>query len=81
MLLLYGETTPLHFETLLFPKDYTVTFEDELNFVWRVAPRFSMAKLLFFAVGGVTVEWWTTLIHISEPLLIHNQLYPSFLFL
>lgn len=60
------------FNTLLFPKDYIVTFEDELNLVWRVAPRFSMAKLLFFAVGGVTIEWWTILMHVSEPLLIHN---------
>jgi len=62
----------LPFNPHLFPKDYIVTFEDELNFVWRVAPRFSMAKLLFFAVSDVTVEWWTILIHVVEPLLIHN---------
>ena len=73
MLLLYGERHhPFPSNTLLFPKDYIVTFEDELNFVWRVPPRFSMAKLLFFVVGGVTVEWRTILIHVSEPLLIHN---------
>jgi len=60
------------FNPLLFPKDYIMTFEDELNFVWRVAPRFSMAKLLFYAVGHVTVEWRTILMDVSEPLLIHN---------
>jgi hypothetical protein len=62
----------LPFNPHLFLKDYIVTFEDELNFVWRVAPRFSIAKLLFFAVGHVTLEWWTALIRITEPLLIHN---------
>ena len=56
-MLLYGEIPLLHLHPHLFPKDYIVTFEDEVNFVWRVAPRFSMAKLLFFAVGHVTVEW------------------------
>jgi len=54
-----------------------VTFEDELNFVWRVAPRFSMAKLLFFAVGYVIFEWWSILILVTAPLLIHNQFHPS----
>jgi hypothetical protein len=63
---------PLPFNPRLFPKDYIVTFEDELNFVWRVAPRFSMAKLIFFVVGHVTVEWWTILMHVAESLLIHN---------
>ena len=63
---------PLLFDPLLFSKDYIVTFEDELNFVWRVAPQFSVAKLLFFAVGHVTIEWWTILMRASEPLLIHN---------
>ena len=38
-------------------KDYIVTFEDEVNFIWRAAPRLSMAKLLFFLVGCVTFEW------------------------
>lgn len=49
-----------------------MTFEDEFNFVWRVAPRFSMAKLLFFAVGHLTVEWWTMLTRLIEPLFIYN---------
>jgi len=34
-----------------------VTFEEELNFVWRVAPRFSIAKLLFIAVSNDTLEY------------------------
>lgn len=41
----------------LFPQDWMVTFEEELNFVWRVAPRFSVAKLLFIAVSHVTLEY------------------------
>ena len=58
-----------------------MTFEDELNFVWRVAPRFSMAKLLFFAVGYVILEWQSILILVAASLLIHNQFHPSiFLF-
>ena len=56
-MLLYGEMPLLPFYPYLYPEDYIVTFEDEVDFVWRVAPRFSMAKLLFFAVGHVTVEW------------------------
>ena len=55
-MLLYGETPLLVFDLYLFPKDYIMTFEDEVNFVWRVAPRFSMAKLLFFSVGHVAIE-------------------------
>ena len=46
----------LPFNPLLFRKDYIVTFEEELNFVWRVPPRFSLAKLLFIVVGHVTLE-------------------------
>jgi hypothetical protein len=71
---------PLPFNPLLPPKDYIMTFEDEINFVWRVAPRFSMAKLLFFAVGHVTIEWWTILMHRTEPLFTHNYFCPSLLF-
>ena len=40
----------------LFLQDSLMTFEEELNFVWRVGPRFSMVKLLFIAVGHVTLE-------------------------
>jgi hypothetical protein len=71
---------PLPFSPLLPPKDYIMSFEDELNFVWRVAPRISIAKLLFFAVGHVTIEWWTILTPFTEPLFTHNWFYPSFLF-
>jgi len=63
---------PSPFNPLSFSKDYIMTFEDELDFVWRVAPRFSMAKLLFFAVRHVTFEWWTILTRLTEPLFIYN---------
>jgi hypothetical protein len=71
----------LPFNPLLLPKDYVLSFEDELSFVWRVPPRFSIAKLLFFAVGHVTFDWWTILTPLTEPLFTHNWFYPSFLFL
>jgi hypothetical protein len=63
---------PLPFSPLLPPKDHIVSFENEINFVWRVPPRFSMVKLLFFVVGHVSIEWWTILMHRTEPLFTHN---------
>ena len=74
---------PLPFSPHLFPLDYIVTFEEELNFVWRVAPRarFSIAKLLFIAVRHDTLDCWAILMHAPESLFTHNQFYPSFCFL
>ncbi len=53
---LWRDTTPCPSILTYFPQDYMVTFEDEINFVWRVAPRFSMAKLLFIAVRYAILE-------------------------
>ena len=53
---LWYDTTPCLLNLTYFPQDYIVTFEDEINFVWRVAPRFSMAKLLFIAVGHMILD-------------------------
>src|SRR5258708_4352891 len=46
----------LSFNPHLFLQDYIVTFEEELNFVWRVLPRLLLAKLLFIAVGHITLS-------------------------
>lgn len=65
-------TTPCPLILTYFLPDYIVTFEDEINFVWRVAPRFSMAKLLFIAVRYAILDLWSIPNLITAPLFINN---------
>ena len=76
---LWCDTTPYSLILTYFycPQDYIVTFEDEINFVWRVAPRFSMAKLLFIAVRYAILDLWSILKLITASLFINNEFFPS----